>query len=550
MPRSVVGALVAVAAVVLAGPAVATGAGSIGSVDTASGVWYLRDGAGASTVFYYGDPGDEPFLGDWDCDGVDTPGLHRRSDGRVYLRNSNSAGTADVDYFFGNPGDVALAGDFDGDGCDTVSIYRPSERRFFIINELGSATLGLGSADFSFEFGDAGDMPFAGDLDGDGADEVALHRRSTGRVYYRDSLTTGIAEHDLVWGDPGDVVFAGDWLGGGSDGLGAYRPRRGRYFLRNQPTAGSADTTVAYGEGSWVPVSGATGLGSAPTTRATLVVSAAGDVHLDARVIPDLSTYGFDHAWSGMRRQFLADDLTIVNLECTPSDMGSPVAKAYNFRCPSAAVATLAPNGIEVANMANNHAWDHGEAALLDGVATVAGAGVAPVGAGANVAAATAGAYFEINGWTVAVLGFNTVDDGVSRSATTTGPGLANGKDLTLVRSAVAAAKARADIVLVTVHWGIERSFVPDPADVPIAHAIVEAGADAILGHGAHRLQPLERYLGKPIFWSLGNFVWPRHDADSYTTAVAELVIQPDGLTFARLIPAQIATPGRPVFVD
>jgi hypothetical protein len=548
MPRALVGAVVAVTAVVLAGPAAAVDA--IGSVDGASGIWYLRDGAGVSTIFYYGDPGDDPFLGDWDCDGVDTPGLHRPSDGRVYLRNSISAGNADVDFFFGNPGDVAVAGDFDGDGCDSVSVYRPSERRFYITNELGSARRGLGPAEFSFEFGDDGDTPFAGDLDGDGADEVALHRDSTSRVYYRDDLTTGGADHNIIWGDPGDVIFAGDWLGGGTDGLGAYRPSRGRYFLKNAPGGGFADVTTAYGGPGWLPVAGATGLGSSVTAKGTVVVTATGDVHMDAGVIPDLAAFGFDHAWSGVRPEFLADDLTIINLECTPSDLGSPVSKSFSFRCPSAAVATLAPNGIEVANMANNHAWDHGEAALLDGVATVAGAGVAPVGAGANVAAAAAGAYFDINGWTVAVLGFNTIDDGVSRSATATRPGLAYGKDLALVRSAIAAARTRADIVLVTVHWGVERSFVPDPSDVPIARAMIEAGADAIFGHHAHRIQPLEYYLGKPIFWGLGNFVWPRHDIDSYTTAVAELVIQPDGLTFARLIPAQIVTPGHPVFVD
>ncbi|MEE8330231.1 MAG: CapA family protein [Acidimicrobiia bacterium] len=534
----------------MAAPVGAAEPDSIGAVDSSTGIWYLRDAAGVSTVFTFGDPGDEPFLGDWDCDGIDTPGLHRRSDGRVYLRNSNDTGVADADYFFGNPGDIALAGDFNGDGCDTVSIYRPTERRFYIINGVGSATSGLGEAEVDFEFGDGGDVPFVGDFDGDGADEVALHRPATGRVYYRDSLSTGVADHDLVWGDPNDVVFAGDWVGGGGDGLGAFRPGRGRYFLKEVPTPGFAETTIPYAAPGWLPVAGKTGLGTSAPGRGSLVISATGDVHMDTGVIPDLATLGFDHAWSGVRTEFLADDLTLINLECTPSDLGSPVPKAFTFRCSSASLASLAPNGIEVANMANNHAWDYGQAALLDGIATVEAAGVAPVGAGADRASATEAAYFDINGWTVAVLGFNTVADGWSHSATATSPGLAWGNDLALVRSAIAAAKERADLVLVTVHWGIERSFVPDPPDVTVGHAMIEAGADAVFGHHAHRIQPLEYYQGKPIFWGLGNFVWPRHDAASYTTAVAELVIQPDGLTVARLIPAQIASPGHPVFTD
>ena len=79
---------------------------------------------------------------------------------------------------------------------------------------------------------------------------------------------------------------------------------------------------------------------------------------------------------------------------------------------------------------------------------------------------------------------------------------------------------------------------------------MIDAGADAIFGHHSHRLQPVEYYAGKPIFWSLGNFVWPRHDRDSYTTAVGEMVVQPDGLVATRLIPAEIVTPGHPVFTD
>ena len=120
--------------------------GSIGYVDT-KGSWHLADDPASGTEhveFFFGNPGDVPFIGDWDCDGVDTPGLYRQSDGFVYLRNSNTQGVADIEFFFGNPGDVPLVGDFNGDGCDTVSIYRPAEHRFYVINRLGEGTGGLG----------------------------------------------------------------------------------------------------------------------------------------------------------------------------------------------------------------------------------------------------------------------------------------------------------------------------------------------------------------------------------------------------------------------
>ncbi|MGI9586154.1 MAG: Ig-like domain-containing protein, partial [Acidimicrobiia bacterium] len=86
---------------------------STGLVDPISGLWYLYDSSGAlETSFYFGNPGDYPFMGDWDGDGVETPGLYRQSDGYVYLRNSNTQGEADIRFFFGNPGDVPIAGDF------------------------------------------------------------------------------------------------------------------------------------------------------------------------------------------------------------------------------------------------------------------------------------------------------------------------------------------------------------------------------------------------------------------------------------------------------
>lgn len=222
---------------------------TIGYVDP-GGVWRLahQNAWGTySTSFYFGDPGDYPFMGDWDCDGVDTPGLYRRSDGYVYLRNSNTQGVADTRFYFGDPGDLPIPGDFDGDGCDTLSLYRPTEQRFYIINRLGSGEAGLGAADYSFLFGDPGDKPFVGDFDGDGIDEVALHRESTGRVYFRLSLTTGIADYDFIYGNPGDLIVAGDWDGGGNDTPAIFRPSDGNWYLRLSNTAGYANHVLPFG---------------------------------------------------------------------------------------------------------------------------------------------------------------------------------------------------------------------------------------------------------------------------------------------------------------
>jgi Polysaccharide lyase len=229
---------------------------TVGLVDPATGQWHLRAPNGASSTFYYGHPGDVPFLGDWDCDGDETPGLFRRADGYVYLRNSTSQGIADLEFFFGNPGDVPLAGDFDGDGCDTVSIYRPSEARIYVINHLGDGSDGLGAADYFYDFGIPGDQPFVADFDADHVDTVGLHRASTGLVYYRNENSTGIAHAQFVYGDPDDRIFAADWNGNGVESVGVFRPSRSRMYLRFTNSQGNANVDLPWGDPDWLPVAG------------------------------------------------------------------------------------------------------------------------------------------------------------------------------------------------------------------------------------------------------------------------------------------------------
>jgi len=225
-------------------------------------MWHLRHNPDDVTSFFYGNPGDIPFMGDWDCDGIATPGLFRQSDAFAYLRNSNSQGIADIRFFFGNPSDIPLAGDFNGDGCDTLSIYRPAEARFYIVNNLGTNDGGLGPADYSFLFGDLGDKPVVGDWDGDGIDEIGLHRESTGLFYWRNTLDTGNADGTIFFGDPGDRFVAGDWgIVDGKDTPGLFRPSNSTFYFRHTLTAGNADSNFEFGESAWIPVAGDFGFG-------------------------------------------------------------------------------------------------------------------------------------------------------------------------------------------------------------------------------------------------------------------------------------------------
>lgn len=208
--------------------------------------------ADASTIsFRFGQRGDVPLMGDWDCDGVDTPGSYRLSTGGVTLRNDNSSGAAHRSFFFGNPGDRAVAGDFDGDGCDSVSVYRSHRATAYVNNVLD-----LGIAEFEFLFGNPGDRAFAGDFDGDGVDTIGLHRDSAGRVFLPGSVRTA-ADRTVGFGNPGDMLIAGDWDGDGVDTPGAYRPSTGVFYFKNSNETGAADGAVFVGRHmTVVPVAG------------------------------------------------------------------------------------------------------------------------------------------------------------------------------------------------------------------------------------------------------------------------------------------------------
>jgi hypothetical protein len=222
------------------GPHACQAVGHVGN-----GVWTLKDAVSSeatSSSFLFGEPGDLPLFGDWDCDGIDAPGVYRAANTTAYL-GSDTRGTADVSFMIGDPGDVPLAGDWDGDGCDTVSVYRPTTQTIIIFNRLGSDG-GMPPPDRAFIFGNPGDRAFAGDLDGDGADEVGLHRSTTGLVYYRETLDGGMAHYDFVFGDPGDVIVAGDWNGDGTDTVAAYRPRTGVWYIKLANATGMADHAI------------------------------------------------------------------------------------------------------------------------------------------------------------------------------------------------------------------------------------------------------------------------------------------------------------------
>ncbi len=286
-----------------------------------------------------------------------------------------------------------------------------------------------------------------------------------------------------------------------------------------------------------------------PKTR--LVVNGTGDVNLDPTFVRTFPQTGYEDAWTGLFGAFQEDDLTIINLECSPSYLGTPWDKPWIFRCDPEALPSMADAGVDIANLANNHGMDFGMEAMLDGRQNLLDIGVHPVGTGVNRTEAYAPVVLEINGWTVAVIGSGGVNPETgSWIATDDRPGMTSGDDTESIAEAIREAKTYADVVLVTAHWGKSYETTPQSFEINQAEAWIDAGADGIFGHHQHVLQPLMWYAGKPIALGLGNFVWQAFPATSRTTAIAQFVFEPDGRVFACLVPVVIERTGHPVIQD
>ncbi len=231
----------------------AAGGDQVALQDPNSGIWQIRHTDGSIDAFYYGNPLDTPYAGDWNGNGTDTMGLYRESAGYLFLRNTNDQGIADIEIYYGNPRDLPISGDWNGDGIDTVGIFRPSAEKFYLRN-----TNTQGIADIDVSFGKAGDVPLAGDWDGDGVDTVGVYRPSTKMVYLTNSLSNPQADVEFSYSGTaaGDRVIAGDWDGDGDDTLGVFRPSTRMWYLRDTFTQTSANIVFEFGEYWMNPTSG------------------------------------------------------------------------------------------------------------------------------------------------------------------------------------------------------------------------------------------------------------------------------------------------------
>ena len=196
--------------------------------------------------------------------------------------------------------------------------------------------------------------------------------------------------------------------------------------------------------------------------------------------------YGSAYFFQNVKDVFEKDDLTIINMEGTLTDLTTRKDKQFAFKGNPEYVKVLTNGSVEAANMANNHTYDYGEESFKDTVNILEKNKIRTFGDDETV-------IIPVKGVNVGIFGIYELDDHEER--------------IPQVKSDIAKLKKDgADIIVAVFHWGNELERVPDDNQVMLAHLAIDEGADVVVGHHPHVLQGIDTYKGKTIAYSLGNF--------------------------------------------
>jgi len=278
-------------------------------------------------------------------------------------------------------------------------------------------------------------------------------------------------------------------------------------------------------------------------TDRTVTLVAVGDILLDRGVGRRIARFGPAYPFAKVADQLRRADIAFGNLECPISRDGVPVPKPFSFRADPDAARGVAPAGLDVVSLANNHALDCSRSGLTDTMAFLRGEGIAWCGAGRNRNAALAPTVIERKGVRVAFVGFCDIvqDASFPRDDVPCVMGAAPAD----VRRSVRAAVAQADVVVASFHWGIEYYTRPTKRQRDLAACAAQAGADVILGHHPHVLQGLQWLKGRQgrravVAYSLGNFVFDPLRSPAQRTMMLSVRLDRRGLCGVGITPCVI----------
>lgn len=234
-------------------------------------------------------------------------------------------------------------------------------------------------------------------------------------------------------------------------------------------------------------------------------------------------------------------DIFMLNNEFCYTTSNTPISgKTYTFKADPSLVNRLDEMGVDIVSIANNHAYDFGEQGFMDTMSTLKDANIPYVGGGVNLEDARNNiVYFIINGMKIGYIAATQVERDLpilTQPATEDSAGVIRCFEPELVCEMIEEAKRNCDFVIVYPHWGTELMKEIQEDQQALAHAFIDAGADAIVGGHPHCLQGAEYYKDVPIFYSLSNFSFSSKVVDS---TILNLEVTIDGIQRARYIPCR-----------
>lgn len=266
------------------------------------------------------------------------------------------------------------------------------------------------------------------------------------------------------------------------------------------------------------------------TVETALTIAAVGDISLGDHPVcvghgmrKAIGTHGID-LFSDVREYWSNADIVTGNLETVASDVGLNPGKLASFemRGEPSALDTLKEAGFNLLTVANNHALQHGKGAFDDTVTTLKKVGIESIGLDDKHSKKTIPYVFEKSGKRNVFLGYSIRPEEWSRNDIP----YSYRESVDSIVSEVQSFRKEVDgAVVVSMHWGLEYLDYPGPEQLALGRQLVDAGADVIIGHHPHVLQPFEYYKNGLIIYSLGNFLFDLWHPETKPTVVALITI-------------------------
>lgn len=287
---------------------------------------------------------------------------------------------------------------------------------------------------------------------------------------------------------------------------------------------------------------------TASGSGAVVKIILGGDVCLGRQMPGYVGLHGPGWPFRGIAERLAEADLTMVNLETSVSTIGDFLDKGgrrpYYYHNRPEMLDVLVDAGIQVVCTANNHAMDYGREALAQQCEVLDACGFASFGAGRNEAEAAAPAYVQAGGLIIAFVGIETETPCMRADAQAPGIHHASKHEMVqAVAASMALARAHADIIIVSPHWGQNWREHPSPEFCTIARSLIDLGADAVLGHSAHILQGVELYRGRPIVYDMGTLLFDRVAQNRMRySALFELELSHGGVHRLEIVPVKLTS--------